>query len=95
MEQAGVKRFVYLSSIGAGESRKYMPQPIRFLIADLTLRIPLADHTTNENRIKRSRLEWTIVRPGGLTDGDKTDRMRHGLSHNDSKSKGLVSCFLI
>jgi len=77
-----------------------MPKPIRFLIADLTLRIPLADHTTNENRIKRSRLEWTIVRPGGLTDGDKTDRMRHGfedmkMKGNQNISRTNVAAFII
>ena len=35
MEEVKVKRFVYLSSIGAGNSRYYMPQPIRCFIADL------------------------------------------------------------
>lgn len=40
MEETKVKRFVYLSSIGAGDSRTFMPQPIRFFVADLMLRMP-------------------------------------------------------
>jgi putative NADH-flavin reductase len=100
MEETGVKRFIYMSSIGAGESRKYMPQPIRFLVADLSLRVPLADHTTNENRIKRSQLEWTIIRPGGLTDGDKTDKMKHGfedmkMKGNQNISRSNVAAFIL
>lgn len=48
MEQESVKRFVYLSSIGAGESRYLMSPVIRFFIAGIMLRVPLADHTSNE-----------------------------------------------
>ena len=68
MEKEGVSRLIYLSSIGAGESRLIMPQPGRFIIADLLLRVPLADHSDNEKRIANSKLRWTIVRPGGLTE---------------------------
>ena len=78
MEEEKVKRFIYLSSFGAGDSRKYMPQPIRFIIADVMLRVPLADHNTNESRITKSQLKWTIIRPGGLTNGAKTDNLKHG-----------------
>ena len=89
MEEEKVKRFIYLSSFGAGDSRKYMPQPIRFLIADVMLHIPLADHNTNESRIAKSQLNWTIVRPGGLTNGVKTDNLKHGCEM--TKIKGSLS----
>lgn len=100
MEEVKVKRFIYLSSIGAGNSRNYMPQPIRFFIADLMLRVPLADHTINENRITQSQLEWTIIRPGGLTDGSKTDNLKHGtekikMKGNQSISRSNVATFIL
>lgn len=100
MEEVKVKRFIYLSSIGAGNSRKYMPQPVRFFIADLMLRVPLADHTKNENRIIYSQLEWTIIRPGGLTDGGKSDNLKHGFDNikmkgNQSISRSNVSAFML
>jgi putative NADH-flavin reductase len=89
MEEEKVMRFIYLSSFGTGDSHKYMPQPIRFLIADLMLRVPLADHNTNESRITRSQLLWTIVRPGGLTNGIKTGNLKHG--YEMTKIKGSLS----
>ncbi len=78
MEQEGVPRFIYLSSLGAGESRSYLPQPLRFFIADVMLRVPLADHYANEQRIAKSTLQWTVVRPVGLGDGPKTGKIVHG-----------------
>lgn len=100
IEEANVKRFIYLSSIGAGDSRRCMAQPARFLIADLLLRVPLADHNTNENRITRSQLEWTIIRPGGLTDGAKSANLEHGaeyakLKGNLSISRASVAAFIL
>jgi putative NADH-flavin reductase len=89
MEEEKVMRFIYLSSFGAGDSRKYMPQPIRFIIADIMLLVPLADHNTNESRIIKSQLHWTIVRPGGLTNGAKTDILKHG--YGKTKIKGSLS----
>jgi putative NADH-flavin reductase len=100
MEQENVKRFIYLSSMGAGESRKIMRPLIRFFIADLMLRIPLADHTANEQRIAKSRLQWTLVRPGGLNDGPKTGRLKHGktnevLKGNPQISRSNVASFML
>jgi hypothetical protein len=66
-----------------------MPQPFRFLIADIMLLVPLADHNTNEGRITKSQLNWTIVRPGGLTNGAKTDNLKHGCEM--TKIKGSIS----
>lgn len=101
MEEVNVKRFLYLSSIGAGSSKPYMPQPIRFIITDLLLRVPLADHTTNENRIMESQLDWTIIRPGGLTDVKKTNsNLKHGTEYvkiegSPSISRAHVASFLL
>jgi hypothetical protein len=73
-----VPKFVYLSSFGAGNSKKLMPAVMRFFIADLMLRVTLTDHNLNEQRIMNSKLQWTIVRPGGLTDGALTYNIHHG-----------------
>ncbi len=100
MEAAGVRRFVYMSSIGAGESRSYMPRFMRFLILDIFLRVAIADHNTNEKRITDSKLQWTIVRPGSLTDGPKTGNLKHGseatlLKGNPKISRSNVAAFLL
>lgn len=100
MEQENVQRFIYLSSIGAGESRFLMPGLVRFFIVSLFLRVPLADHNANEGRIIASNLKWTIIRPGGLTDGAKTDKVNHGteikaMNGNRSISRASVAAFML
>jgi len=91
MEQEGIKRFIYLSSLGAGESRYVMGLFIRLFIADIMLRVPLADHTTNEKRIANSKLQWTLVRPAGLTNGPKTGRLKHGSKNTVLKGTPQIS----
>jgi putative NADH-flavin reductase len=100
MEQESVNRFIYMSSMGAGESRYIMPPLIRLFIAGIMLRVPLADHTTNEQRIAKSNLKWTLVRPAGLTNGPKTGRLKHGktikvLKGSPQISRSNVASFLI
>jgi putative NADH-flavin reductase len=89
MEITKVHRLIYLSSLGANESRYLIPQPLRFILTNLFLRVTLADHNTNEDNIRKSKLIWTIVRPGSLTDGQLTGDLRHGTEN--TKIKGSVS----
>jgi putative NADH-flavin reductase len=100
MEECGVRRYIYLSSIGVGESRFYVSQPVRFLIADVMLRVPFADHNANEKRIFASSLQWTVVRPGSLTDGPKTGNLKHGsdkitIKGNVKISRANVASFML
>ncbi|MCX6307768.1 MAG: NAD(P)H-binding protein [Bacteroidia bacterium] len=100
METESVPRFIYMSSVGAGESRYYIPQPFRFLMVDVMLRIPIADHNVNEERISKSTLQWTAVRPGGLTDGPVTGNLKYGsekikLTGNAGISRSNVAAFMV
>ncbi len=99
MELENAPRFIYLSSLGAGESKYFMPQPIRFIIVNLLLRVPLKDHQINEQRIVRSKLKWTVIRPGGLTDNAKTTDLKYGseavvLKGSSSISRASVAFFI-
>ena len=100
MQKNEGKKFLYLSSVGASESRFYMNQPIRFLVCDLMLRIPLADHSKNEKMIMESNIEWTIFRPGGLTEGDLSVNLNHGaektvLKGNPQISRASLASFML
>ena len=100
MEQESVPRFIYLSSLGAGESRFILPQPMRFLLVNFILRVPLADHNVNEQRLAKSKLKWTIIRPGGLTDGLLTEEFKYGskiikLKGSASISRANVAAFML
>lgn len=65
----GVRRFVLVSTIGAGDSRSAAP-----LIARLVLGRFMKLKTEAEALLRGSRLDWTIVRPGHLREGAATGR---------------------
>ena len=94
-----VPRFIYLSSFGAGDSKKLMPAILKFFMVDLFLRVPLADHNINEQRIMNSKLQWTLVRPGGLTQGPLTGNVSHGTEAfkqgKTSISRADVAAFML
>jgi putative NADH-flavin reductase len=88
MEKAGVKRFICQSSLGVGDSRNMLPFHYKYLIVPLMLRRVFADHKIQENVIKKSFLDWIIVRPGTLTDGNRTGSYQHGFT-TDNKTVTL------
>jgi len=45
------------------------------------------DHLLQEEHVKNSGLDWTIVRPAAFTDGDKSTNYRHGFSATDKTVK--------
>jgi putative NADH-flavin reductase len=63
MGRHGVRRIVVCTSKGVGDSARYMALPIRVL-----LRLPLEDKEEQEALVRASTTDWTIVRPGRLTD---------------------------
>ncbi|WP_432559009.1 NAD(P)-dependent oxidoreductase [Granulicoccus sp. GXG6511] len=67
MQAEGVRRLVVQSSVGAGDSASQLPVPLRLLMSVLLAK-PVADHTEQEAAANASGLDWTIVRPTGLTD---------------------------
>ena len=71
MHATGVRRSIVQSSLGAGDSGALMAAPAR-LMAKTLLAKPLADHDAQEAAVFASGLDWTVVRPGGLTDKPAT-----------------------
>jgi uncharacterized protein YbjT (DUF2867 family) len=67
-ERAGVGRFVQVSSMGAGQP----PQPGR----DEVWAAYITAKTAAEDDLRGRDLDWTIVRPGGLTDAPGTGLIR-------------------
>ena len=71
MRLAGVRRLIVQSSLGVGDSLELMPAPAR-VFARTVLASALADHAEQEAAGAASGLDWTVVRPGGLSDGPAT-----------------------
>jgi hypothetical protein len=49
------------------------------------LRNPTADHELNEDMVRQSHLDWTIIRPPRLTNGKRANKFRSG-EHLESHS---------
>lgn len=75
MSATGARRLVVQSSLGAGDSGAQMPLPLRLLMK-VVLAAPLADHDAQEAVVRESGLDWTVVRPTGLTNAAGTGRWR-------------------
>ena len=76
MEEQGVRRIVTLSSIGVGDSYPYAPWFMRLFIRITNFKIVFADHNRQESLLMGSDLDWTIARPVGLNDNDRTKVLR-------------------
>jgi putative NADH-flavin reductase len=77
MSANGVRRLIAVTSLGVGNSRSQLNPLFRFIM-DLTLKSIMAAKEEQERLIQASGLDWTIVRPGGLTDGPRTGTYRFG-----------------
>lgn len=82
MEDEGVKRLICLSVLGAGGTREGLPFFLRYVIFPLYLRRAVAEHETQEAIIRKSGLDWTIVRPPTFTDGAVTGNYAQGFDND-------------
>ena len=62
MEKAGIKRFVALSTIGAGSSWKKTPLALRLVVSISNLKHAFLDHSKQEDILKNSSMDYTICR---------------------------------
>ena len=62
MEKANIKRFVALSTIGAGRSWKKSPRILKFIVSVSNLRYAFRDHGKQEELLEHSALDYTICR---------------------------------
>jgi len=78
MEKLGVKRFIYESSLGVGDSKGRLGLLYTYVLIPLFLRGLFADKEVQERIIGDSALDWVIVRPAALTNGPRRGAYRHG-----------------
>lgn len=64
-----VRRLIVVTAWGATETRKDIPFWFRWLIDYSNIGIAYRDHERQETLLRQSKLDWTIVRPVGLTNG--------------------------
>jgi len=78
MEKEGIKRLICITSLGINDSRYRLGLYYTLFTIPFILFFYFRDKEKQEKLIRASRLDWTIVRPGQLTNGKKREKYRHG-----------------
>jgi nucleoside-diphosphate-sugar epimerase len=81
-EEAGVLRVIFISSIGAGNSNEAMPWFARFV-----LKGNLKRKTQAEEHLHAGGLDYTIIRPGNLQEGEATGE---SMLSEDPSTSGVI-----
>jgi uncharacterized protein YbjT (DUF2867 family) len=76
MRERGVRRLVAVTGLGAGDSRGKLGLLYDGLMFPVVLKRVYDDKDVQEQMIRASGLDWTIVRPGLLRNGKATGRAR-------------------
>lgn len=90
MEEKGLKRIVVMTSFGVGDSAAELPWVFSFISRISSIRYVFADHAAQEKVLERSSLDWTVVRPVGLTDKNELLRIKVRVN-GEGKLGGTVS----
>ena len=89
MERTAVKRLICVTGFGAGDSRASI-SCLQRLPFQMVFGRAYADKSVQERLIKDSSLDWTIARPGVLTNGRRTRRYRI-LDEPSAWRNGIIS----
>jgi putative NADH-flavin reductase len=90
MKEAGIRRLICVTGIGAGDSRGHGGFVYDRILNPLLLKTIYADKEREEELVRNSGLEWTIVRPGFLTNGAMTEECR-ALTNLEGITAGKIS----
>ncbi|ARN73201.1 NAD(P)-dependent oxidoreductase [Oceanicoccus sagamiensis] len=71
MQASGIKRFICMSSLGAHDSKGQGNLTVKY-VTSFVLKYVIKDKEKQENYIRASDLEWTIIRPPQLLDNDNS-----------------------
>jgi uncharacterized protein YbjT (DUF2867 family) len=96
MKATAVRRLVLVSSDGSGETRAELPLTLR--LGAFFVRKFMAEKEAQETIVRASNLDWTLVRPGQLTDGPLTGDVvtrRAGRPLSGKVSRADLAHFLI
>ena len=100
MKKLGVKRLICQTTLGIGDSQASLNFYWKYLMFGLILRSVYQDHIVQEELVRDSGLDWTIVRPAAFTDGPVTGKFYHGFFERGKKltltiSRADVAAFIL
>lgn len=100
MQHGGVSRLVCMTAIGVGDSRGQGRWIFRNVIQPVLLQRIFVDRERQEELVRASNVQWTIVRPAELTDGPHAPvhALERGTTHDHPPttiSRASVAEFLV
>ena len=100
MENAGIKRMICQTTLGAGDSTGNLNFFWKYVMFGWFLKEAFLDHELQEKYILASNLDWTIVRPAAFTNGNATGHYKHGFDSNHTSltlkiSRADVALFML
>lgn len=87
MKELGIDRFICQTTLGCGESIKNLNFIWKHIMFGWLLKDAFRDHERQEELVKDSPVDWTIIRPAAFTDGPLTGKYKHSFSGNE---KGIT-----
>ena len=90
MQENGVKRVITVSAWGTGDSYKETQLIFKFLIKKTNVGVAYAGHEDQERLLRKSGLDWTSVRPVGLSNSEKQKSVRVSIK-GDKKLNMTIS----
>ncbi len=78
-EKNNIKRITVCSAWGVADSKKEIPNWFRWFIDHSNIGVAYQDHEKQEDIISNSKLNWTIVRPVGLTNTARDQGIRESI----------------
>jgi putative NADH-flavin reductase len=75
MQKYKVKRLIVMTTLGTHESWQQLSFAAKAFFGTVLKHVK-ADHELQEDYVSKSGLAWTIVRPGGLTEGPHTSKYK-------------------
>lgn len=78
MKNHNVKRFICITSLGINDSKFKLGLYYTLFTIPVIILFYFLDKAKQEKLIMNSNLDWTIVRPGQLTNGKKRSSYKHG-----------------
>ncbi len=90
MRDTGARRLVVISALGEGESRANTGFFYEHLLMPTFLRGAMKDKAEMESAVQSSGLDWVILRPGLLKDGDPKGNIRIFTPDTEDKAGSIT-----
>ena len=91
MQAHGVRRLICQSTLGAHESWSNLNFWWKRVMFGAILRPVFKDHELQENLVRASGLDWTIVRPGAFSDGPATGGFKENFPSTERNLRLKIS----